>query len=69
MGRPSQETPCALCSKLVDLTVDLYADENGKAVHGRCYIDHLTKPKPAGIWRSLRLRWQQSKFGLESLRE
>jgi hypothetical protein len=32
-GHPPTEIPCVLCSKPVDLTVDLYADESGKAVH------------------------------------
>jgi hypothetical protein len=32
-GHPFQEIPCTICSKPVDLTVDLYANENGKAVH------------------------------------
>lgn len=63
------EISCALCSKPVDLCVDLSVDESGKAVHDHCYIDHIGKPKPAGIWESLRLRWQKSKFGLEGLRD
>jgi hypothetical protein len=41
-GHPSTEIPCTICSKPVDLTVDLYADENGKAVHSDCYVQHIT---------------------------
>ena len=35
---PLPEIPCALCSKPVDLLIDLSADENGKAVHEECYV-------------------------------
>lgn len=41
-GHPFQEIPCTLCAKPVDLQTDLYADENGKAVHEDCYIKHIT---------------------------
>jgi hypothetical protein len=34
--------PCTICAKPVDLTVDLCADENGSAVHEKCYIKHIT---------------------------
>jgi hypothetical protein len=33
---------CKLCSKSVDLQADLYADENGKAVHEDCYVKRLS---------------------------
>ena len=33
------EISCAICSKPVDLRIDLYADENGRAVHKKCYIN------------------------------
>jgi hypothetical protein len=36
-SRPFPEISCAFCSKLVDLLIDLSADENGKAVHEECY--------------------------------
>ena len=49
-GHPFAEVPCAVCSKPVDLTVDLYADEYGQAVHERCYFT-----------RMLVTRWQESK--------
>jgi hypothetical protein len=38
---PFSEIPCKLCSKPVDLTSDLSADENGKAVHSECYVRHI----------------------------
>ena len=41
-SRPFPETSCALCSKPVDLLIDLSADENGKAVHEECYVRRLT---------------------------
>jgi hypothetical protein len=41
-SRPSPEISCVLCSKPVDLLIDLSADENGKAVHEECYVNRLT---------------------------
>ena len=41
-GHPFPEMSCKLCNKPVDLTVDLCADENGKAVHERCYVQRIT---------------------------
>ncbi len=41
-GHPFREILCKLCAKAVDLTVDLSADENGKAVHEDCYVKHIT---------------------------
>jgi|HubBroStandDraft_1064217.scaffolds.fasta_scaffold174337_1 hypothetical protein len=32
---------CSLCSKPVDLTIDLEVDETGKTVHQECYFDRL----------------------------
>ncbi len=40
-GHPFPEIPCRICAKLVDLTVDLYADEHGKAIHEDCYVEHI----------------------------
>ena len=40
----SPEIPCVICSKPVDLSVDLSADENGKAVHTECYVKRITTP-------------------------
>ena len=39
---PFPQISCALCSKPVDLLVDLTADESGKAVHEECYVKRLT---------------------------
>lgn len=36
------EICCELCSRPVDLLIDLSADENGKAVHEECYVRRLT---------------------------
>ena len=44
-GHPFQAIPCNICSKPVDLSVDLYADENGKAVHEDCYVKHATSSR------------------------
>ena len=46
-SRPFPEIPCALCSKPVDLQTDLCADENGKAVHEKCYVQRITSRNPA----------------------
>jgi hypothetical protein len=43
-SRPLPEISCALCSKPVDLRLDLSADENGMAVHEVCYVKRLTSP-------------------------
>jgi|HubBroStandDraft_4_1064222.scaffolds.fasta_scaffold2239871_1 hypothetical protein len=32
---------CAVCSKSVDLTIDLNTDARGKAVHQQCYADQF----------------------------
>jgi hypothetical protein len=40
-GHPFPEIPCTVCRKPVDLTIDLSADENGKAVHQECYIKRV----------------------------
>jgi hypothetical protein len=44
-GHPLPEISCILCSKPVDLQVDLSADENGKAVHKECYVQRITNPQ------------------------
>jgi hypothetical protein len=44
-GHPSTGIPCKICSKPVDLTVDLYADETGKAVHEECYVKHVASSR------------------------
>jgi hypothetical protein len=43
-GHPFPDIPCKLC-KPVDLSVDLSADENGKAVHEECYVKHITSSR------------------------
>jgi len=40
-SRPFPAISCALCSKPVDLLIDLTADENGKAVHEECYVKRV----------------------------
>jgi hypothetical protein len=37
----SHEFLCVLCTKSVDLTIDLNADENGQAVHEQCYVNKI----------------------------
>jgi hypothetical protein len=44
-GHPFLEMSCTLCSKPIDLMVDLCADENGKAVHEDCYFKRITTPR------------------------
>lgn len=41
MGRTFPEIPRTLCSKSIDLQVDLYAEENGEAVHEHCYVTRI----------------------------
>jgi hypothetical protein len=41
MGSPFPAIPCALCSNPVNLISDLYADENGKAVHEECCVKRI----------------------------
>jgi hypothetical protein len=36
------EIPCIICNKALNLTVDLTANENGKAVHEECYVNYIT---------------------------
>jgi len=35
-GHPFPAIPCTVCRKPLDLTVDLFADENGQAVDEHC---------------------------------
>jgi hypothetical protein len=35
------EISCIICSEPLDLSLDLSADENGKAVHQECYVNRL----------------------------
>jgi hypothetical protein len=44
-SRLSPEIPCVICSKPLDLSVDLSADENGKAVHTECYVGRIATPQ------------------------
>jgi hypothetical protein len=38
---------CAVCSKSVDLTIDLNTNESGKALHQQCYVDQLASKDDA----------------------
>ena len=40
-GHPVSEIPCTICNQPVDLTVDLCADEGGKAVHENCNVKRI----------------------------
>jgi hypothetical protein len=44
-GHPLPEIPCTICAKPLDLTVDLCADEYGKAIHEACYLKHIAVPR------------------------
>jgi hypothetical protein len=44
-GHSFPEIPCTICAMPVDLTVDLSADENGKAVHEDCYVKHVASSR------------------------
>jgi hypothetical protein len=39
------EISCILCGNPVDVRVDLYADENGNALHAECYLQRITDPQ------------------------
>jgi hypothetical protein len=55
-GRPYPEIPCKLCRKPLDLRTDLSADENGKAVHTRCYVERITSsPQTAPLFGRMRI--------------
>lgn len=41
-GHSYPEISCAICSRVVDLRVDLNANEKGEAVHEECYVKHIT---------------------------
>jgi hypothetical protein len=40
-GHTFPKIPCSVCAKPVDLSVDLCADEKGKAVHADCYVKQI----------------------------
>jgi hypothetical protein len=44
-GHPFPELACTICAKPVDLSVDLYADEYGKAIHEDCYVKQMTSSR------------------------
>jgi hypothetical protein len=44
-GHPFPEIPCTVCTKPVDLAVDLYADEHGHAVHEDCYVSSIASSR------------------------
>jgi hypothetical protein len=45
MGGHPLPVPCTICAKPVDLTVELCADEYGKAVHEDCYVKDVTSSR------------------------
>jgi hypothetical protein len=57
---PFPEIPCILCSKAMDLQIDLYADENGKPVHEDCYVTHVTRNHGGSKLREGQKRFQMS---------
>jgi hypothetical protein len=48
-SRPFPEIPCIICNKPLDLSLDLTADENGKAVHEDCYVRRLAGDGAASL--------------------
>lgn len=55
-GHPFQAIPCNICSKPIDLSADLYADEHGKAVHEDCYVKCVSGSGLVAGWRNWRMR-------------
>jgi hypothetical protein len=45
-SRSFPEISCIICSKPLDLSVDLCVDEYGKAVHTECYVKRLRCTQP-----------------------
>jgi hypothetical protein len=41
MVSPTSPYICAICDEPIDLEQDRYTNENGKAVHERCYIQRV----------------------------
>jgi hypothetical protein len=44
------EISCIICSEPLDLSLDLSADEYGKAVHTECYVKHIHIIRSAGVF-------------------
>jgi hypothetical protein len=44
-SRPFQQIHFVFCSQPVDLQADLFADENGMAIHEECYVKRMTMGK------------------------
>lgn len=44
-SRPFLQIHYTLCNQPVDLQTDLSADENGMAIHEKCYVKHVAKGK------------------------
>ena len=45
-GHTFPEVFCKVCGSPVDLTVDLSADEDGHAVHEKCYLRRIIQQTP-----------------------
>jgi hypothetical protein len=45
MGGHIPEITCTICAKPVDLSIEMCADEHGKAVHEDCYVKHVTSSR------------------------
>jgi hypothetical protein len=58
---PFPEIPCTVCSRPVDLTVDLSADETGSAIHTDCYVKQIKKSSESAAVRFLIAQWQDYK--------
>lgn len=49
-SRPFPQIPCVICKKPVNLQADLWADEDGKAVHADCYVQRIISSYLAETW-------------------
>ena len=52
-GHPFPEVPCTICSQPINLSVDLFADENGRAVHEACYVGGLKRARTVAALEEL----------------
>jgi hypothetical protein len=59
-GHPFPKMSCKICSRPVDLCVDLCADENGRVVHEDCYVAQYTRSQT----RALRMQCSNPSLAL-----
>jgi hypothetical protein len=56
------QVTCRICNKSLKLGIDTAADEDGKALHGSCYVKQITEAPRA---RSSEARVRRTVFSLD----